>query len=615
VSALATLLGAAAAYGAAFGLARAGSRARGALAFAGAALFLATVFALPARLPLAGLLLVGAAGIAPIALAARSGAVAALAAVLLAAAAAVEAVLGLDAARAGPIGPLAIFLGALAALLLLARRTLRRGPGVGPAAALAMAAAALALALASRALPPRPAPDLARAAAAPPPPVSRAAFPEDFLFGAATAAYQNEGDNTGSDMWDWERAQGWEPSGKAANSFADFDADLASLVELGANAYRFSIEWGRVFPEPGRPDEAALAYYARVLARLREAGIRPVVTIHHFTNPRWFWRRHPDGWRDPGAVEDFLDFVRLLAARFSGEVRDWITFNEPNVYLFQGYVTGYFPPGERGVFRPLGAHLLPAARNVVLAHRRAYALLHEAAGGAPARVGIALNIAVVEPWDDAPESRAAAEAWDRFFHWTILDGAARGRFDAALAGGPGEALDAGGAGLDFVGVNYYTRVFVRHVPRALPPLDAFPFYADVRLDEVGDLLFRLLGGRIGPGAMRDDVGREVYPEGIRRIARRAWERYGVPVLVTENGLPDRHDIVRADYVRAHLGELAKAVAEGIPVAGYLHWTLVDNYEWGSFGHKVGLFRMDREHGFRREITRGGAAYRAFLRGE
>lgn len=441
--------------------------------------------------------------------------------------------------------------------------------------------------------------------------VSRAGFPRGFLWGAATAAYQVEGGNDRSDLWDWEKRRGWEPSGKAADSWRLAGEDVRCLKELGANAYRFSIEWGRVMPEPGRTDESALAYYARLLRLLKAAGIRPVVTIHHFTNPRWFWERHPQGWRDAGAVEDYLAFVRLLADRFGGEVRDWITFNEPMVYLMNGYISGYFPPGERNALGSMPRRLMPAARNIVLAHRKAYRLLHAGTRG-PVRVGLSQNITWVEPARGSPRDREAAGRWDHFFHWNLLEAAATGRLDMDLDGKAEAVLDEGGKGLDFVGVNYYTRAYVRDFP-ALGPVRSFPFHAEVRQGLLGRSLFWLAGGRFGPGP-KDDLGHEIYPAGIRLVARAAWDRLRLPVLITENGVADSQDVLRSAYVRDHLRELKRALDEGVPVLGYIHWSLMDNYEWGGFGPKLGLYRVDRSNGFKRELTRGGKTYRDFLRG-
>ena len=421
------------------------------------------------------------------------------------------------------------------------------------------------------------------------PPPHRSEFPKTFLWGAATAAYQVEGNNTASDLWPWEKERGWEPSGIATDSWERYAEDIRLLKDLGANTYRFSVEWGRILPEPGKPDEAAIAHYRLILQALKAAGIRPLVTLHHFTNPVWFWKKHPRGWKDPGAVDDYLDYVRLLDARLGSEVHDWATFNEPMVYLTNAYLTGQFPPGERGVLQPVTESILPAEENIVRAHKGAYAILHKPG----TRVGIVQNISWVVPWKDEPEHIAAARRWDQFFHWDLLE----------------KCRPA----LDYVGVNYYTRVYVRAFPFVFRPVNAFPFHVEVTYDRLGRFLFWLAGGRLGDG-VKDDLGHEIYPEGIRFVTQAAWERLRVPIIVTENGTADHNDVYRAEYIRGHLRELARAVKEGVPVIGYIHWSLLDNYEWGSFTPRLGLYRVDREHGLARSLTQGGRAFQQFLTG-
>jgi len=470
-------------------------------------------------------------------------------------------------------------------------------------------------------------------------PIARRDFPPGFLFGVGTAAYQNEGDNAGSDFWAWEEAKGFERSGKASNSWALWREDKALLQELGANAYRLSIEWGRVMPAPGVIDQAALEGYALRLMTLGMAGIRPVVTLHHFTHPAWFWERHPRGWEDPAAVETFVEYARLMAARLGHLVDDWLTFNEANVLLLNGYVTGMFPPGVRSAAGSLEDRLVPALANVARAHRRAYAAIREAdvkvaaetailrlpaerapfTDAAPARVGIVLNWSLALPQDaESAEDRAAARAWDDFFHHAFLEAAEWGFLDADLDGAAETPLDAtagrapASRTLDFLGVNYYTRFYVRRAPGVLPPLHCVPGYAEIRLDPVGAIAFDVAGATVGP-LEKDDFGREVYPEGLRLVLKAAHARAGVPILVTENGLPDAKDRLRAPYIRAHLQALHEAVAiDRTPVIGYLHWTLVDNYEWGSFAPKTGLYRLDAGRGYARQRTRGSEEYRRFL---
>ena len=399
----------------------------------------------------------------------------------------------------------------------------------------------------------RAGPDEGLAAAAPALALRRSDFPRRFIWGAATAAYQVEGGNKNSDLWDWERRRGWERSGAAVDSFRMVEEDVRLLRELGVNAYRFSIEWGRVMPAPGRFDESALAYYDKLIGLLEGSGIAPIVTIHHFTNPRWFWKRHPKGWSDPSAIDDYAAFVEVLARRYAGRVDRWVTFNEPMGYLMNGYVAGNFPPGERSVGLKLPADFMPAVRNIALAHRRAYRLIHAADPRPEVQVGLVQNPSPVFPWKDEARQRAAAARWDHFFHWNLLDAAAGGALDFDLDGKPDTTLDDGRPALDFVGINYYSRVYVRDLP-ALQPVRALPFYPELRRTWLGRLVFALTGGRLGSGP-KDDGGREIYPDGLRLISRQAWDRYRLPILITENGVDDARDVLRAGYLRAHLRAL------------------------------------------------------------
>lgn len=432
-------------------------------------------------------------------------------------------------------------------------------------------------------------------------------FPEGFLWGASTAAYQIEGGNRASDMWEWEAAKGWERSGAAAGSWERMEEDVRLLKELGANAYRFSIEWARVEPERGRVDAAALERYRRFCGLLAEAGIRPVVCLHHFTNPAWL--HGLGGWESWEAAKAFLDHVRRIAQALSPNVDNWITFNEPNVYLLHAYATGFFPPGKRALFVPLTKNLAPALENMLRAHRAAYRLLHEARPGV--RVGVAQHVAPVFPAAERESHQRAAEAWDRFFNWSFLDGAHLGAIDRDLDGQVETMLDGAGSTLDFVGVNYYTRVFVRRLPGALLPLNALPFFAELR-HAVGPLLWGLLGGRLGPGPA-DELGHESWPEGLRQAVTHAYKRYGRPVWVTENGLADASGARRPGFLREHLKELQAAIDAGVPVEAYLHWSLIDNYEWGSFKPRFGLYRVDYQRDFRREPTEGAREYARIIR--
>jgi beta-glucosidase len=443
-------------------------------------------------------------------------------------------------------------------------------------------------------------------------------FPKPFLWGASTASYQIEGGNDRSDLWDWERRKGWERSGAASNSWELWRRDVECLQELNANAYRFSIEWSRVFPEPGRVDEAVLRRYEQWIDALRGSGIQPIVCLHHWSQPSWFWKLHPKGWRDEAAIQSFLKFVEAVVLAFRAKVDHWMVFNEPMVQLAHRHVTGYFPPGEKSLWRldmnPLA--LREAVRGTVNAHRLAFELIRrldtvDADGdGKPCVIGVAHNIAHVEPARDVPEDQQAALQWDQFFHWNFLDGLVHGKMDLDLDGEP-ETVVGQGATLDYVGVNYYTRVFVRHAPLR-GTMKALPLYLELgaQLGKLEPILWWL--GAWKADRPRDDMGKEIYPEGLLPVLRAVHARYKLPVMITENGIADERNKLREVYLLGHLMQLSKA-AEEMPVLGYLHWSLLDNYEWGSFKPRLGLYRVEYGDAHRRELTPGGKLYRELIR--
>lgn len=382
-----------------------------------------------------------------------------------------------------------------------------------------------------------------------------------------------EGGNRGSALWDWEAKKGWERSGDACRSWDLFEEDLRCLKALNLNAYRFSLEWSRVEPEPGRFDAEALARYAGWARRLKQEGIRPIVCFHHFSEPAWLLRLHPKGWLAPGPEARLASFVAAAAPALSDWVSDWLIFNEPTVFCSGAYGGGMFPPG-RSLFLGRAGKLREATARMAEAHLRSAAVLKTVQPGA--RVGVAHNVSDLLP--ARPGDEQAVARWDDFMHLQFLD---------AVKGS-----------LDFLGVNYYTRAFVSRL--ALGPFGALPGHAEIE-KAMGPFLFKLLGGRRDPGP-RTAMGWEVVPEGLERVLLRLWDRFRLPLMITENGVAPADGIDRAAFIRSHLEAVHRAIAKGARVEGYLHWSLLDNFEWGSYAPKFGLF--DRQ----RRPSQGGAFY-------
>jgi len=393
-----------------------------------------------------------------------------------------------------------------------------------------------------------------------PPEAGMAALPRDFLLGAATSAHQVEGGNRNND---WASLEGVK-AGASADHWNRVGSDISLLQNLGANSYRFSIEWSRVEPEEGQWDNNAWDHYADEVNQLNTAGIRPMVTLLHFTLPRWLAAK--GGLTAESFPDHFARFAAEAGRRLGAGVALWCTVNEPNVHMYQSYVSGAWPPGIEDTTQ---ASL--AFAGLVRAHTAASAALREHDPGS--EVGVAMNLILFEPqrhwW--ALDWVAANEA-DKGFNWAFYDSIARGSISFHLAGFPEieEPLEGLAGSVNYFGINYYRRNLVRFTPSA-PGL--------VTLIQ-------------GPGKLSDS-GVEIYPEGLLRMIRRVWRRYELPVFVTENGVADASGNIRPDFLRSHLYAVSQAVEEGIPVRGYFHWSLMDNYEWAEgYTYRFGLYGVD-----------------------
>jgi beta-glucosidase len=379
-------------------------------------------------------------------------------------------------------------------------------------------------------------------------------FPEGFFWGAATAGHQVEGDNRHSDWWAYEQA-GKLPfrSGEACRHLELYQRDFDLARELGQNAHRFSIEWARVEPHAGKFDEGALDHYAAVVQALRARGLEPIVTLHHFVSPAWFTAR--GGWLAEDGADRFAGYVQRVVERLAPHVRWWLTVNEPTVWAKHAYVIGDWPPCGTGNWR----RSLDAIRAMLRGHRLAYRIIH--ARRPDAMVGLAHSAPFVVPSNPLnPLDRLAAVSRDFGLNRMLF----------RLIGRPLRNW------LDFIGVNYYCRTVVRWAPRGRALL----------LGEDDE--------RPRPGEQRrfSDIGWEAWSPGFAGMLNQL-AGYGLPLMVTENGIATRDEKLRADYLQGHLRALAQAIKAGAPVIGYLHWSLIDNYEWAlGFEPRFGLCEVD-----------------------
>ncbi|WP_432488060.1 family 1 glycosylhydrolase [Kineococcus sp. SYSU DK018] len=397
-------------------------------------------------------------------------------------------------------------------------------------------------------------------------------FPEDFLWGVATAGHQGEGDNVHSDTWFLENTVPTlfaEPSGPACRTLQMWPQDLDLVAGMGLNAYRFSVEWARVEPVRGEVDGSALDRYERLVDGCLERGLAPVVTFNHFTAPHWF--SAAGSWLADDAADRFAAQCERVTARLGDRITAGVTLNEPNLeQLLQA--GGKLPPQAEqlkrdmlaaaaraaGTERYFAANVIPSDAQdafqeaTTRAHRTARAAVKALRPDLPVGVSIAIADEVALPGGQAHRDARRAAVYDHWLHVARED--------------------------DFIGVQNYERVV--HGPE----------------------------GEVLPDGPRNGMGTVIEPASLAGAVRYAHRVSGVPVLVTEHGLQTDDDAQRAAFVPAALEHLGEELRAGTPVLGYCHWTLLDNFEWiFGYGPKLGLVAVDRET-FERTPKPSAAAY-------
>lgn len=417
-------------------------------------------------------------------------------------------------------------------------------------------------------------------------------FPDNFVWGAATAAYQIEGahneDGKGESIWDRfckipGKVQDGDRGDVACDHYHRYQDDIKLMKTISLKGYRFSIAWSRIFPKgKGQVNQAGLDFYERLTDELLNAGIEPFVTLYHWDLPQALQEK--GGWANRDTVDYFQDYAEEVSRKLGDRVHFWITHNEPWVVSFLGHHSGIHPPGIKDL-----STALKVSHHLLLSHGEAVAILKDN-GDKKTQVGITLNLSPVYPASESEEDEKATKRYDGHLNRWFLDPIYKGSYPEDMLALYGEKvpeiraedLEHISAKIDFLGINYYTRTVVK--------ADKKKVFLGLSLVKPG-------------GAEYTEMDWEIYPAGIYQILRRIHNDYDTPLIyITENGaaFADKidkngqvNDISRIKYLEGHFLQAHRAIEEGVKLSGYFVWSLLDNFEWAyGYSRRFGLIYTD-----------------------
>ncbi len=373
-------------------------------------------------------------------------------------------------------------------------------------------------------------------------------FPSSFLWGAAISSYQTEGGNYNSDWCLFEKKRKIQEASRAANHYELFPYDFKLAKELYLSAIRLSFEWARICPRPGVYLEEEINHYKEVIETLKILGLKPFVTLHHFTNPIWF--AELGGFESPKNIDYFLEYLKRIVEEFKDDICDWLIFNEPLVYVYNGYICGRWAPGIKSI-----STARRVSKNIISAYIDGYKEIKNIykQNGTNASVSIVNHIRKFSPCPafNFGQNSISAFIKDRLSNFDIIDYLARKSC------------------LDYLAVNYYCKEYVR------------------------------FDGLIGSECThrfhkerKNSLGWHICPRGFYELLIKL-KNYNLPIYIMENGTTETEDFFYEEYLLSHIRCMAKAVIEGSDIRGYFWWSLIDNFEWDyGFKAKFGLIDVN-----------------------
>lgn len=377
-------------------------------------------------------------------------------------------------------------------------------------------------------------------------------FPKDFLWGAATASYQVEGGNSNSDWWQWEKqGRADNESGLACDYWNRYKKDHDLLQELGVGIFRLSIEWSRVEVEDGIFSDEAILHYREILQDLKKRNIKTQITLWHWTSPVWFQEKY--GFHKSESVQIFSRYAAKIVDELGDLIDMYITFNEPMVPLGQGFLAGAFPPGFKNPFK-----FIKALNNVATAHNEVYKKIHDIRSDAQVGITYLYN------WYESEGFGIFLDAINKIAQWYRID----------LLGNKVKGYQ------DFIGLDYYRLGKIKFDWRNIKMDSYNQTYLGFTIEEDKNNVMKWI----------------TYPEGMYKVLKQAYEKFKLPIYITENGIPTRegiNDEERIRFIKEHLLFVHKAIGEGVEIQGYNFWSLMDNLEWlYGYDPKFGLIEID-----------------------